>query len=296
MLVNKDLNLLLVFSTIWEERNLSKAAARLFLTQSAVSHALKRLRAEFQDPLFVRASKGVAPTDFAQSLAMRVQQLLLQVEDIYQADSSFDPRSSKRTLVLVAGDYFSVSMLEGFVARLTVQAPHVRLVIRPVINVFQLDKFETGEIHVAITAIDVAAKDGFHFQEISRDKVSICVRKDHPLIRRKVSTEKYLKAKHLNVSNFGSDRGVVDEHLDTIGEKREVALVASSFYDAARLVRSTDLVLSAPHQICQGLAKEYDLAVYSFPFDFRSRSISMIWHDRTDQDPFHTWVRKLILE
>jgi DNA-binding transcriptional LysR family regulator len=99
----------------------------------------------------------------------------------------------------------------------------------------------------------------------------------------------------MNVSNFGSERGVVDEYLETIGKKREVKLVTGSFYDAARLVRSTDLSFSAPHEMCKGLAKEYGLVMYPLPFDYRPRSISMVWHERTNQDAFHLWVRELIL-
>ncbi len=293
--MNTDLNLLLVFSMIWEERNLSKAADRLFLSQSAVSHSLKRLRNDFQDPLFVRDSKGVAPTEFAQSLAPRIRNLLLQVEEIYSADNSFDPAKSKRKLVLAAGDYFSITMLERFVSRLTSQAPNVRLIAQPVLNVFNLDKFERGEIHVAITAIDVPTKEGFHIKELRQDKVAICVRKDHPQFKRKTSKEIYLKAKHINVSNFGMEFGVVDEYLAKVGQKRDVNLVACSFFDAARILRGTDLVLSAPHQICLGLAKEYDLNVCSMPFEFSMRSVSMIWHERTNEDPFHAWIRKLIL-
>ena len=294
-IVNNDLNLLLVFSVIWEERNLSKAAARLFLSQSAVSHSLKRLRVEFQDPLFVRDSKGVAPTEFAQALAPKIRSLLLQVEEIYSADNAFNPAKSKRRLELAAGDYFSITMLERFVSGLSSQAPNVRLFAQPVSNVFNLDKFERGEIHLAVTAIDVVEKEGFHFKELRKDKVSLCVRKNHPQFKRQVTQEKYLKAEHINVSNFGSDFGVVDENLATLGRKRNVSLVACSFFDAARILRVTDLVLSAPHQICLGLAKEYDLHVCAIPFDFSMRSVSMIWHERTHDDPFHMWVRKLIL-
>jgi DNA-binding transcriptional LysR family regulator len=285
----------LVFFLIWEERSLSKAGARLFLSQSAVSHALKRLRRDFQDPLFVRDSKGVTPTDFAQALAPKVRRLLQEVDGLYQTESGFDPKKSRRSLVMAAGDYFSITALEGFVSHLSAQAPHVRLHIQPVANVFHLDRFEKGEVHLAITAIDVTKKEGFHIQALRQDKVSLCVRPDHPLIRGRISPEKYLKAKHINVSNFGSERGVVDECLDQLGHKREVTMVVSSFFDAARLVRRSDLVISAPQLICQGLAKDYGLAVFPFPFEHRARSVSMIWHERTDQDPFHAWVRKLVV-
>lgn len=295
-LMNKDLNLLFVFSAIWEERNLSKAADRLFLSQSAVSHALKRLRTDFGDPLFVRESKGVVPTDFAVALAPKVRQLLQEMEDVYHANRIFDPKEEKRSIVIAAGDYFSITMLVPFVERLTARAPHVRLITKPVANVFQPERFEKGDIHLAITAIEMEKREGFHLQEICREGISFCARKGHPQVENKISIEKYLKLKHINVSNFGSDWGVVDECLEAIDEKREVALVASSFFDAATLVRSTDLVLSAPHQICLGLAKEYDLAVYPFPLKHNMRSVSMVWHERTDKDPFHAWIRQMIFE
>jgi DNA-binding transcriptional LysR family regulator len=293
-LTNKDLNLLLVFSTIWEERNLSKAAERLFVSQSAVSHSLKKLREEFGDPLFVRGTKGVAPTDFAQALGPKVRDLLVGVEGLYSSSARFDPKTAKRDLVLAVGDYFSIAMLEKFAARLEKAAPHVRLFLRPVANVFGLDAFEKGEIHLAITAIDVVAKEGFHSQELRQDRIFTCVRKGHPEAGRQMTKEIYLKAKHVNASNFGSDQGVVDELLGAIRKKREVKVVTSSFFDAARLVRRSDLVLSAPHQICLGLAREYDLTIHPLPFEFHMRSISMIWHERTNVDPFHGWIRGTI--
>lgn len=294
-LVNKDLNLLFVFLVIWEERNLSKAASRLYLSQSAVSHALKRLRLEFDDALFVRDSHGVSPTDFAQRLAPKVRQTLLRVQEMYSSNRVFDPKTTHRNLVIAAGDYFSMTMLEQFVARLAVEAPNVRLICKPVSNIFELNKFEKGEFDLAITAIEVTKKEGIFSQELGHDTISICVRKNHPLVRQKPSPEKYLKLRHINVSNYGSDYGVVDIYLEPLGKKRNVALVSSSFFDAARLLRSTDFALSAPHQICLGLAKDYDLAVYPIPFPFQTRSISMVWHARTDTDPFHAWARSLIL-
>ena len=294
-LLNKDLNLLRVFSVIWEERSLSKAGAKLHLSQSAVSHALARMRRDFGDDLFVRDSRGMAPTDFAATLAPRVRVLLRQLDEMYRASNKFEPKKTKRNLVLSVGDYFAITMLENFVARLEAEAPHVRLICKPVSNVFELTNFEKGEIDIAITAIDVTTKEGFHSREICQEPVAICARKDHPGISRKLTADAYLALKHLNVSNYGSDKGVVDEFLEALGKKRSVALVASSFYDAGRLVRSTDFVLSAPRGICQGIADEYNLAVYPLPFAIQARSISMIWHERTHGDPFHAWARKLLL-
>jgi len=283
-----------VFSAVWEERNLSKAARRLYVSQSAVSHALKRLRDDFGDPLFVRDSHGVSATNFAEALAPRVRELLASAEDLYRRPERFDPASARRTLSLATGDYFSVTMLESFAARLTAEAPKVRLVIRPVSSVFKLEKFESGEVDLAITAISVTLKEGFHSRELVQDRIAICAKKDHPGLRKRVTEEAYLALRHLNVSNFGSDRVVVDEYLEERKQRREVAAVASSFFDAACLLRGTDLVLSAPRRICEEIARFYGLAVHPFPFDLEPRSIAMIWHERNHRDPFHAWVRSLL--
>ncbi|RZA04327.1 MAG: LysR family transcriptional regulator [Proteobacteria bacterium] len=294
-LLDKDLNLLRVFLAIWEERSLSKAGARLHISQSAVSHALSRMRAEFGDALFVRNSKGVAPTDFSEAMAPKVRALMRQLEEMYSGGRAFDPKKVKRKFTLAAGDYFSITKLDAFVARLATEAPSVKLICRPILNIFHLDKFEKGEIDLAITAINVATKEGFHSHELSRDEIYVCARKNHPQVKLKLSAETYLSLKHLNVSNYGSEEGVVDEYLAPLGKKREVSLVTSSFFDAARLLRSTDLVLSAPQKICEGLSREYGLNAYPLPFRFGARPISMIWHERTHGDPFHSWIRKLIL-
>jgi DNA-binding transcriptional LysR family regulator len=253
------------------------------------------MRAEFGDALFVRNSRGVAPTDFAEALAPQVKLLMRQLEEMYRGGQSFDPKKLKRNFTLAAGDYFSITRLEKFVARLAVEAPQVKLICRPILNIFHLDKFEKGEIDLAITAINVAAKEGFHSQELSRDEIYVCVRKNHPQVAKKLNEKIYLSLRHLNVSNYGSVEGVVDEYLAPLGKQREIAMVTSSFFDAARLVRTSELALSAPQQICEGLAREYGLAAYPLPFRFGARPISMIWHERTDGDPFHSWIRKLIL-
>jgi DNA-binding transcriptional LysR family regulator len=293
-LLNKDLNLLMVFAVIWEHRNLVRAAEKLFVSQSAVSHSLRRLRTEFDDPLFVRQGKGVAPTEYAERLAPEIFRLRHFLEEIYKKEALFDPETVERDLCLATGDYFSVTMLEKFMLHLQVAAPRVRLICQPVSNVFKLENFETGGIHLAVSAIDVELREGFYSQMLLQDRNAMCLRKKHPLLSGRTKMRDYLEAQHIVVSNLGQKVGVVDVDLQNLRKQRKVTAVVSSFFDAGKLIGATDLVLSAPSRICMALAKDYELAVQDLPFHSKTRSISMLWHARTDQDAFHVWIRELL--
>lgn len=292
---NKDLNLLLVFSTIWEERHISRAAAKLFVSQSAVSHSLKKLREQFNDPLFVRSSSGMVPTDFSVQIAPHLLSTLDQIEKVYNFENKMDLKDVQRTVVISSGDYFSMTQQQEFLLEMNKQAPRVRIIFKPVTNILDPSFFENGEVHIGITAISFKVRNGFYSKVLYKDKVACCVRKGHPILKDKATLNSYLKAEHLNVSNFGKDLGVIDLRLSELKKRRNVNLVVSSFYDAARIIRSSNFVLSAPKRICESLSKEYNLKTLDLPFVTSTRPISIIWHERTNDDPFHKKIRDIIL-
>lgn len=291
---SKDLNLLLVFSTIWQERSISRAANKLFLSQSAVSHSLKKLRSDFNDPLFVKGPRGVSPTDFAINLAPQITSILQQIQTTYNIQDNPNLKTLNKDLFMSTGDYFSMTKLKPFTSHMTKEAPHVRIICQPVANIFNQPMFERGEIDLAITAIDIDKKAGFYIEPIFTDTMACCVRKKHPTLKGPVNLDKYLNEKHINVSNFGKEFGAADIQLARSKKKRRIQTVVSSFFDAGQILQVTDLVLSAPKEICKSLAQQYNLNTYDLNFLKAPRNVSMIWHERTHEDPFHKTIRSII--
>lgn len=280
---------------IWEERNLSRSAHRLGLSQPAVSHALNRLREQFDDDLFVRGVRGVVPTRFSESIAKDILLTLQSLEELYKKTHTFKPEECEETLVLSFGEYFSSTLLNEFVTWINTKAPHVKLICRSDSELFAFEDFEKGLIHLSITGFSFGMKEGFYSKKLITDNISCCLRKSHPLANRSFSLEDYLKQKHLFVSASGQTVGIVDRQLQKVKKQRKVHLVAHNFFDAGLILAKNDYILTAPKGLCQHLAKKHRLTVRPTPFELPHFPIRMYWHERLHRDPFHQWVREKII-
>lgn len=294
--LSKDLNLLTLFTAIWEERNLSKAAHRLNLSQPAVSHALGRLREQMDDALFVRSSKGMTPTPYASELAPMILETLKSIENIYRNKADFNPAEAKETLSICIGDYFAAAFLQDFIAKMSKEAPQVKIVTVPDSEVFSYFDFEKGQIHLAITGFQMQPKEGFYQKKLVDDSISVCFRKKHSILKKEFSLKAYLDSEHMFISSIGSTSGLVDAKLKKMRKERNVSLVLPGFFEAADILANTDYVLTAPTGLCAYLAKKKKLQLEPTPFDMKPYPISMFWHERTQNDPLHQWVRNLISE
>jgi DNA-binding transcriptional LysR family regulator len=293
-LKDKDLNLLVLFLAIWEERNLHLVGQRLFLSQSAISHALNRLRDQLGDPLFVRSSRGVIPTDFASSLVAETYKIVGQLESLYQRGKSFSPKECERTLYLATGELFDTSYLQKFSSLLEKEAPKVKMICYPVSALFTPERFEREDLHLAVSGFfGVDLKEGFFSKELLKDDISCLHNKDHKELGEKLNLDTYLKLEHVFVSVEGSSSGMVDR-TSLKGKKRQVMRVVPSFLAAAVLVKKSRMVLTGPDSINQVLAKSLGLKVSPLPFVDLKLSVKMYWHQRTHQDEFLIWVRNLV--
>ena len=293
---DKDFNLLVLFVAIWEERNLSRVAERLCLSQPAVSHALNRMREQFDDPLFVRSSKGMTPTDFARSISDEVMTLVRSLEGVYQRRQEFRPEDQEGEIVLCIGDYFAANFLQDFTVYLKKHAPKVNIVCRPDSEVFDLESFERGYVSLAITGFLIQEKEGFYTRELVQETISCFFRKNHSLLKNQATLENYLKCEHLFISAIGSTKGLVDQKLEKLKKKRNVSFVVPGFFEAGELLAKSDFVLTGPTGLCQYLSKKHRLHVVPTPFEMPVFPISMYWHERTQNDPFYAWVRNVIVE
>lgn len=288
-----DLNLLKAFNALIEERNVTRAAARLALTQPAMSGTLTRLRDSFDDPLFVRTQRGIVPTARALELADPIKRVLEQVEALLRP-RMFDPLAANFTLSLAATDYALRAVVVPFLAALRTRAPHVRIALRPIDEDRMRSQFERGDLDLALLTPETTPPD-LHVRRLFDEQYVCAMRRDHPDAKgRTLSFERFCALDHALVSFAGdSFTGTTDTALAKLGRRRRVSLSVASFLVLPEVLRVSDLVAVVPRR----LVTDVDgLALLKPPLDIPGFTKIAAWHDRTHRDPGHRWIRALLFE
>ena len=186
-----DLNLLVALDCLYRHRNVSSAAAELGITQSALSHALVKLRAQYQDPLFVRVSKGVAPTEFALGLQREVEEFVARAHRLSERVEVFDPGKAQGRIVVWCTDFFESVAGAPLLKRLQREAPDLQLAFHPFSGAFPKNQLEEGQCDLAIAGYFEDLPEGFYRQTLFSDPYATTWRKGHPRIGRKLSVEDF---------------------------------------------------------------------------------------------------------
>ena len=289
-----DLNLLRVFDAVLRDRSVTAAARHLGLTQPAVSNALARLRAQFEDALFVRTPTGMDATPFARELAEPVRQALALLEAALAHGPGFDPESATRAFRFYMSDLGQVEFLPPLVERAQRIAPGVRL---------EAVALEVGDIGDALAtgAIDIAV--GFlpglgppvRRQPLFRDPYVCLMRADHPLVGRNLTKKQFLAASHALVSYKGGHR-VIEEALDRAGLARRIALRVPHFTVVPMVLERTDLVLTLPSRIARVYERQGRFKSVPPPVPIPPADVAAHWHERFERDPGNRWLREMIRE
>lgn len=288
-----DLNLLRTLDALLDERHVSKAAHRLGVTQPAVSGMLIRLRASFDDPLFIRSQRGVQPTARALALASPVKQILAEVEALLRP-AAFDPATASFTLTIAATDYALQAVVVPFVTALRRQAPAIRVATRPVDNALVAQQFERGELDLALMTPDTAPLD-LHARRLFDETYVCALRAGHPDAAGNVlSLDRFCATDHALVSlSGGAFQGITDEVLAGLHRERHVALSLHSFLALAEVLRTTDLIAVVPRR----LAVAADgLVLLEPPVSIPGFTKIAVWGGRTHNDAGQRWVRALLFE
>jgi DNA-binding transcriptional LysR family regulator len=270
-----DLNLLVLFETVSQERNVARAATRLNISASAVSHGLKRLREALGDPLFVRNPRGVTPTARAAALAPSIAEILAQVRGVVAADR-FDPKTSRRRFAIGASDGISAVVLPKLLADLSRSAPGIDVSVRDILPPFESATAELDErrIDIAIFPLEeVPAR--FMARRLYPERFVVAMRAGHKLARG-MTLKQYCSAAHMLVSHTGAPRGYIDDDLEKRGLSRRVALTAPNFMLALSMLSDTDLLAAVPEGLARAHAKRFDLAIAPLPTHFPAFPIQAI--------------------
>lgn len=296
-----DLNLLRVFDEVMAERNLTRAAEKLSITQPAVSNALRRLREVLGDDLVVRSGQGVQPTARALALWPSVRTALAQLQQSL-APGVFDPASANTTFVLAMADATGATLIPPLVEIMEREAPGVSVRVVPLTtrDPRQLLDDETADMAVgyfpAVMA-DLTARaqsDSVVAHESTRlyDGEYVCVmRQDHPLAQAPLTLDLYCAARHLLVSFSGKPYGFIDEALTAIGRERRIVLTVNQFFTAGRVVATTDLLTVLPRHFVGVASLKSELVWRPLPMPLPTVHVDTLWHRRRRHDPAHRWLR-----
>jgi DNA-binding transcriptional LysR family regulator len=299
-----DLNLLVALDALARERSVTKAAERVGVTQSAMSHTLRRLRELFGDPLLVRGRGGMVLTPRAEALIVPLRSGLVSLARTLAEPPTFEPEHASRTFRIVSPDLFDALVLPTLLHRLGREAPDVDLAVVSMPKRLS-DSLETGEVDLAIHPVLLDAQPfdlGLHVdaelqrRTLFRDSFRCFVRHDHPVLAsRRLSLKAYARLDHVLVSPGGEGPGVVDRMLDARGLQRSIALRVPHFATALEVIAHSDLVLTGPSSLRKWSVAS-TLASRPAPLHIPDHAITMIWHPRFTEEPGHRWLRQLMID
>jgi DNA-binding transcriptional LysR family regulator len=286
-----DFNLLKVFECLYQEKNMSVAAKILFISPSAVSHAIKRLRLALNDELFVRQGQLMQPTPACQRMAPQLLDTLDKLRQILQACGDFDLSSTTQTFRLATHDALEPIILPKIQQCLAQHTPYAKLTSSKLIREDMSRLLSTNQIDIAI---DVALphKSPINHCNLSSDHFCVLVSKTNPLALR-LDKQAYLSAKHVAVSNRASGSVVEDLALLQQGINREVNIRCQSYQAAKEVVKTSNYILTLPSLIAKQLI-DTDTVMSLMPLNLPKVETHLYWHQNTEQDDALKWLRSTI--
>ncbi|AXK39060.1 LysR family transcriptional regulator [Crenobacter cavernae] len=291
-----DVQHLRVLYTLLSERNVSRAARRLNLSQPAVSIALKRLREIFGDPLLVRSRNGMTPTDIGESLYQPVKSALDQLESIVAHNSAFDPQQTTRTFNVATPDYLSPELLRDFMVNVRQKAPDAQLVLHSLGYRYDYDQgLENGELDLVVG--NWSEPPGhLRMTPLLDDEIVCMMRNGHPMAKDSLTLDEYLALDHLAPTPYAvGQRGVIDTFLKKEKLKRNVVARVPYFQLAPYLVAESDMVFTGSRLFSEHYARFLPLKLVSVPIQFPRMHYYLLWHDRTHHSSDCRWLRDQFL-
>ncbi len=289
-LKNIDLNLLLIFDCIYREESITEAGERLGRTQSAVSHALERLRNLFDDPLFVRTANRMRPTPRAHQLAGPIQMALKNIQDVLIQPAEFSPEKLERTFAISMSDYCETVILPPLMKQLSQHAPNVRLEVLAPATTDPQQGLESGAFDLIIGNKDLST--GIYQQKLFDDEFVCMVSKGHETVREELTLEDYLIHSHIIFAPSGKkDR--LEKSLRKQGIKRQVALQVPHILVIPQILKDTPYLVTLPRKLAEALDVTF-LKMLKPPMEMPEIPVMQYWHEALNNDPAHQWLRKTV--
>lgn len=293
-----DLNLLRVFDAVMTERNLTRAANHLAMTQPAVSNALKRLRDTLNDELLVRSAHGMKPTPRAEELwpavrlALSALQAALTPEDI-------DISETQATFRLAMADSTASLVLPPLMRAIKRHAPGLSVRMLPLTTRDPRPMLMQNDTDLAIGSFPgvvtqlTAGQDAssLRHQHLYSGEYVCVMREGHPLAASALTIDSYCNAEHAMVSFSGRASGIVDEVLANLGRERRIALTVNQYFTVGRVIAKSDLITVMPRHLVASTGMSESLVTRELPFVLPAVNVDMLWHERDTRSPAHKWLR-----
>ena len=267
---NFDLNLLIVFKTLFEEKNVTKASKKMGITQPAMSNALNRLRYLIKDELFIRGPKGMRPTPRANDLSLPIQTALNNLE-LSLSSINFNPKTTKKLFRISMSDDVAPIIIPNLVDFIEKNSPESSLSIRSEQGNEALKLLDNNEIDFAVGRFETIPSRFGYSDLFTEDYVCICKKPIDWLLKKKLSIDQYLSCKHLRVAPMGAPLHPIDRTLGQLNFEREISVRIELITLAPMIINNTDLILTLPSKTAQRMSKNYDFNIVELPIDLEKK-------------------------
>jgi DNA-binding transcriptional LysR family regulator len=291
---NVDLNLLIVFDAVFATGNISHAARQLALSQPAVSNALTRLREHFDDPLFVRAGRGVKPTNRSQQMIEPVREALRLIRRQFDGDRTLDLASYKRVFRIVIVDPLEPVLMPPLLREISLRAPFVTIESRPPWHTKVADDIIAGTLDLACYTFPVSAP-GLVFKTICAADYVVVARRGHPKIGAVLDAATFMSLDQIALINELRGHSNIDRDITTRSGNRRIVYMVNKAWSMPAMVGSTDLVAVLPRCFAVLMAPVFNLDIHESPVPISEQHFHMIWHEKNNDDPGHTWLRETMM-
>ncbi len=287
-LASVDLNLLVALEALLQLRNVTHAGKRVGLSQPAMSRALARLRAVFNDDLLVRTPRGLTLTIRAEQLLAKLPEALGLIREIISGRDLYAGKT-RREINIVMPEHLSLVLLPVLMPRLLKMEPSLDLVVRTDLS-GALQNLEDGSIDFAIGRMN-HSPSGFYSRMLYSDKLACLLRRNHPALKQPWTKERFLQLRHATLScgTEPGSQGIADVLGNQIHSNHE-PLVVPGLTVARLMVAQTDLALVLPYRAARSVSSA-SLVVMELPEEFLQAEVALIWHERCHRDPRHRWMR-----
>ena len=288
-----DLNLLVALDVLITEASVTKAAERLNMSQSAMSHALKRLRTILNDDILIRTSKQMEVTPYARQISDRIRQILSEIQSTLLEKETFNPATANETFRIATSDYVESTIGINLLQQLTKVAPGIKIRISNVNKETVMDVLDDNSIDLVINA-KLPLKNWHVEQDLYREEFVCVVRGDNSLTE--LSVDDYLERSHILVSMRDDFQGAYDKILESQEQSRQVVWSTPHFMTVPFLLANSDCVALLPNRMAQHCAKNMNLKLLPPPIEIEGFTVSMVWHQRNNGNPRHQWLRQQIVD
>ncbi|HEV8015803.1 MAG TPA: LysR family transcriptional regulator [Stellaceae bacterium] len=286
-----DLNLLVVFDAVMQERSVTRAGEKIGLSQPAMSHALNRLRYMLKDQLFIRTPEGMIPTPRAEQLADPLRRALSDMQIALEPET-FSPGEAHRQFTIAVNNYAAVVLTPPLIAASANAAPFVQLDIRPSGTLSVFDLLDRGELDLAVGYFD-APGERFGVKTLLEDRFVVAMREGHPGARQKFGATSFAALLHLEISSSGEDTSFLDRWLEAQHLSRRIAHSAP-YLSAPGILAQSNMVATLSMRIAKAFVHSAALRIAELPCASPRVALALLWHRRFDNQPAHGWLRQQI--